>query len=288
MYLKHWKEVTSAARPSRMTWITQVMSALLDVKGAAMDASASERETPTWAAFNAPQSLAPSPQKPTVLRSDKSSTRSCFCSGCMRANTLHRSRTKSRVGVGTMLVEPGGGGGCVDSKFANPRPVMARSMPTCWYEERVEVLADSISRWSSAMTSASVRARPAAWPTQSPGVWSPTSSESTSKNKRAAPLSAQSPRKRRVHAVFSGSKPQDRATLIAVRAWSPVTINEGISAADSCSIAPVVAGLSLFSMTRRPRTSRLHSTSARRMRWALLHESSGAGRCARASTRKPL
>ena len=82
MYLKQLKLVTSAARPSLLstsaaetcvdfhgyryliTSGTQVMSKTRLVKGAATDASASESEMPTSAAFRAPQSLAPSPQKP--------------------------------------------------------------------------------------------------------------------------------------------------------------------------------------------------------------------------------
>ncbi len=63
MYLKTPNEVTSAHLPSLTTAGTQVMSGEREVKGAATDASASEREIPTWAAFRAPQSLAPSPQK---------------------------------------------------------------------------------------------------------------------------------------------------------------------------------------------------------------------------------
>lgn len=81
IYLKQLKLVTNAARPSlkmwsvtgayiragvpyRMTSGTQVMSKTRLVKGAATDASASERDMPTSAALRAPQSLAPSPQKP--------------------------------------------------------------------------------------------------------------------------------------------------------------------------------------------------------------------------------
>ncbi len=40
------------------------ISYTFEVNGAAIDASASEREIPTSAAFNAPQSLAPSPHMP--------------------------------------------------------------------------------------------------------------------------------------------------------------------------------------------------------------------------------
>lgn len=81
MYLKQLKLVTRAARPSLqnyqlrdigrgievyylMTSGTQVMSNTLLVNGAATDASASESEIPTSAAFKAPQSFAPSPQNP--------------------------------------------------------------------------------------------------------------------------------------------------------------------------------------------------------------------------------
>ena len=49
-----------------MTSKTHDISKTRDVNGAATDASASEREIPTSAAFNAPQSFAPSPQNPTV------------------------------------------------------------------------------------------------------------------------------------------------------------------------------------------------------------------------------
>ena len=82
MYLKQLKLVTNAARPSlktvvskkslgkegkdqyRMTSGTQVISNTRLVNGAATDASASDKEIPTSAAFKAPQSLAPSPQNP--------------------------------------------------------------------------------------------------------------------------------------------------------------------------------------------------------------------------------
>lgn len=51
--------------PHRMTVGTHSMLAWQEVKGDATDASASEREMPTSAAFSAPQSLAPSPHIPT-------------------------------------------------------------------------------------------------------------------------------------------------------------------------------------------------------------------------------
>lgn len=44
--------------------ITHEISYIFDVNGAAIEASASDNEMPTSAAFNAPQSLAPSPHIP--------------------------------------------------------------------------------------------------------------------------------------------------------------------------------------------------------------------------------
>ena len=58
--------VTRAALPCRSISIIQEIDGFADVKGAAMEASASERETPAWADFKAPQSLAPSPHIDTV------------------------------------------------------------------------------------------------------------------------------------------------------------------------------------------------------------------------------
>lgn len=49
----------------RMTVGTHSMLARREVNGDATDASASESEMPTSAAFSAPQSLAPSPHIPT-------------------------------------------------------------------------------------------------------------------------------------------------------------------------------------------------------------------------------
>ena len=62
MYLNIPYEVTSAQRPSLITVDTQLIDASLDVNGLATLASRSDNEIPTEARFNAPQSLAPSPQ----------------------------------------------------------------------------------------------------------------------------------------------------------------------------------------------------------------------------------
>jgi len=48
------------------TWTTQEISYTFDVKGAAIEASASERDIPTSAVLSAPQSFAPSPHIPQV------------------------------------------------------------------------------------------------------------------------------------------------------------------------------------------------------------------------------
>lgn len=51
--MKTVKVVVRAALPSLMSRGTQDTLALLDVKGAATLASASDRDRPTWAAFSA-------------------------------------------------------------------------------------------------------------------------------------------------------------------------------------------------------------------------------------------
>ena len=54
--------------PYLMTMGTHSMLATLEVKGETTEASAWESEMPTSAAFRAPQSLAPSPHRPTPYR----------------------------------------------------------------------------------------------------------------------------------------------------------------------------------------------------------------------------
>ena len=70
MYLKTPKLVTKAALPSLMRVGTQEMLAFFEVKGEATEASASDKEMPAWAAFRAPQSLAPSPHIPACREKD--------------------------------------------------------------------------------------------------------------------------------------------------------------------------------------------------------------------------
>lgn len=65
IYLKQLKLVTKAALPSLITSMTQPISGVLAVNGAATLASASESDMPTSAAFNAAQSFAPSPHMRT-------------------------------------------------------------------------------------------------------------------------------------------------------------------------------------------------------------------------------
>lgn len=59
--------VAIEALPSFSSVIIAVMFVTLEVKGAAIEASLSERLKPASAHFNALQSLAPSPHIPTVI-----------------------------------------------------------------------------------------------------------------------------------------------------------------------------------------------------------------------------
>lgn len=61
MYLKAAKLVARDALPSLSNLMIGDMSGIFEVKGAAIDASASESERPTSAVLRALQSLAPSP-----------------------------------------------------------------------------------------------------------------------------------------------------------------------------------------------------------------------------------
>lgn len=65
MNLKVVNEVASEALPSIKRVIIGEMLKILDVNGAAMLASASDKERPTSATLRALQSLAPSPHIPT-------------------------------------------------------------------------------------------------------------------------------------------------------------------------------------------------------------------------------
>lgn len=67
IHLKHWKDVTSAHLPSLSSSMKELILNLLEVNGAAMDASAFESAKPMFASFSAAQSLAPSPHIPTML-----------------------------------------------------------------------------------------------------------------------------------------------------------------------------------------------------------------------------
>jgi len=73
MYLKIWKEVAKADLPSFSRMGMHEMSWILLVKGAATEASDSDRDIPVSAVLRAIQSLAPSPHIPT-------STLTNFCS----------------------------------------------------------------------------------------------------------------------------------------------------------------------------------------------------------------
>lgn len=69
--LKSVNEVTRAARPSVITSKTHLISRVRDVNGLAALDSLPFNDMPVWAAFNAPQSLAPSPhiaETPIIVR----------------------------------------------------------------------------------------------------------------------------------------------------------------------------------------------------------------------------
>lgn len=59
--------MTTAALPSLSSFIIGEIFCIFDVNGAAIEASASERDNPTSAVFNAFQSLAPSPHIATII-----------------------------------------------------------------------------------------------------------------------------------------------------------------------------------------------------------------------------
>ena len=62
--MKQEKLVTKAALPSFRTCKTQEISNYIDVKGAAIEASASDSDIPIFAVLSAAQSFAPSPHIP--------------------------------------------------------------------------------------------------------------------------------------------------------------------------------------------------------------------------------
>src|SRR3990167_1843046 len=64
--LKQSKFVVKAALPSQLTSSTQLMSSIDEMNGALKDASVLLSEIPISASLRAIQSLAPSPQNPTV------------------------------------------------------------------------------------------------------------------------------------------------------------------------------------------------------------------------------
>ena len=84
--LNDWKAIAKEPLPSFISIGTQLISYLLQVNGAAMDASVSEIEIPTAAYFKALQSLAPSPTIATnVPSSCSNSMRRALSSGDMLA-----------------------------------------------------------------------------------------------------------------------------------------------------------------------------------------------------------
>lgn len=90
IHLKHWNEVTNAHLPSLNSSMNELMSNVLDVNGAAIDASAEDSARPTFASLRAAQSLAPSPHMPTIeLLYNRTEMTNCdLCSGFILAYTI--------------------------------------------------------------------------------------------------------------------------------------------------------------------------------------------------------
>ena len=99
MNLKVLKEVVRAQRPSRKRITIQEMSWIWEVKGAAIEASASDNDTPTSAYLSAPQSFAPSPHIPTSVLQKlyKLATSVALSSGDILAQIYALKRTRWRV-----------------------------------------------------------------------------------------------------------------------------------------------------------------------------------------------
>lgn len=87
MNLKVWNEVVREARPSLSKVMIGEMLKTLEVKGAAIEASASDKLNPMSATLRALQSFAPSPHMPTRALEEacKASTRFALPSGLIRA-----------------------------------------------------------------------------------------------------------------------------------------------------------------------------------------------------------
>lgn len=68
--LNRLKLVANPPRHYFTRLIIELIFDIFEVKGAAIDASEFERDNPTSACFNAPQSLAPSPHIPTIFPLD--------------------------------------------------------------------------------------------------------------------------------------------------------------------------------------------------------------------------
>mmetsp|Transcript_29272 Transcript_29272/g.64755 ORF Transcript_29272/g.64755 Transcript_29272/m.64755 type:complete len:257 (+) Transcript_29272:1907-2677(+) len=249
-------------RPSLTTLTMLAMLCCLLVMGAATEASASQSDTPTCAALSAPQSLAPSPQKPTCsprcgqpsmtsMPSPSSSMRSRLLSGLMRANTLaHCRHAGSRSGS-----RP-------STSLLKPLPVTAH----CIAPESTAAAACPFVAHSST--------RPSSWSTErwKAGPGAPASLPSTNRMGRAA-----------------GMMKQRCATLMAVRTWSPVTMTVRMLASCSLRTTSAVSGRRGLAITASPTR---WSAACRSVSSWLQPRSTESGTrdtspCARASTLRP-
>ena len=100
MNLKHWKLVAKPALPFLNNTMTAEIFNTLDVNGALIDASVSDKAKPESAYLRAPQSLAPSPTIQTVRFDFCNNSINCvLLFGRILAKTIVRkSRVYKRIG----------------------------------------------------------------------------------------------------------------------------------------------------------------------------------------------
>lgn len=121
MNLKVVKDVAKEAHPSIKSVTTGEMLKIFEVNGAAIEASASESESPMSATLSALQSFAPSPHIPikALELPWRASTRLAFPSGLIRANILAFAMMALKVSISF---------GFLDSRRKSNRcPVIASS-----------------------------------------------------------------------------------------------------------------------------------------------------------------
>lgn len=263
MNLKHWNEVVKAQRPSLSKVTTELMSYTALVKGAAILASVWERLSPTSACLSAPQSLAPSPTMPTsVLQKCCSFSISLvLSSGDILAyiwafnntylNTAYYLGSCRRwlKALPVIAIEYSSGGCYQGKSYKAITSLIDLSFSNSWDDKSKEFFFAGETTFSS--SSRSKVPTFSFWALYSPRVLL---HYTTSK---PALVFIMSPRK----TSWSGSiRLHSLPTEIAVSTLSPVAMMVLIFALLSVSITPIVTGLSLFCIIRKPRKVRSFST----------------------------